>query len=109
MVCGNSLPASFRSDCVLKYELSKLAFSLSSVYIISFPFRGGVMLYLELIKMILESSTNLYCLSYGWKLVYLLDCQSRFFFEDHNSLVVSMLSRVYWSQCCCNCVRLALS
>ena len=79
MICGNSLSASFRSDCVLKYELSKLAFSLSSVYIISFSFSGGVMLYLELIKMIFKSSTNLYCLSYGWKLVYLLDCQSRFF------------------------------
>ena len=78
MICGNSLPASFRSDCVLKYELSNLAFSLSSVYIISFSFRGGVMLYLGLIKTILESSTNLYCFSCGWKLVYLLDCQSRF-------------------------------
>ena len=108
MICGNSLPASFRSDCVLKYELSKLAFSLSSVYIISFSFRGGVMLYLELIKMILKSFTNLYCLNYGWKLVYLLDCQSSFF-KDRNSLVVSFLSRLYWSQCCCNCVRLALS
>ena len=41
MICGNSLPASFRSDCVLKYELSKFAFSLSSVYIVSFSFRGG--------------------------------------------------------------------
>ena len=41
MVCGNSLPAFFRSDCVLKYELNKLAFSLSSVYIISFSFRVG--------------------------------------------------------------------
>ena len=39
------------------------------------------MLYLKLIKMILESSTNLYCLSYGWKLVYLLDCQSRLFWR----------------------------
>ena len=39
------------------------------------------MLYLELIKRILESSTNLYCLSYGWKLVYLLNCQSRFFWR----------------------------
>ena len=67
------------------------------------------MLYLELIKMILKSSTNHYCLSYGWKLVYLLDFQNRFFLEDRNSLVVSFLSRLYWSQCCCNCVRLALS
>ena len=41
MICVNSLPASFRSDCVLKYELSKLAFSLSSVYIITFSFRVG--------------------------------------------------------------------
>ena len=41
MIFGNSLPASFRSDCVLIYELSKLAFSLSSVYIISFSFWSG--------------------------------------------------------------------
>ena len=54
MICGNSLPASFRSDCVLKYELRKLAFSLSSVYIISLSFRGGN-----------------YCLSCGSKLVYI--------------------------------------
>ena len=43
MICGNSLPASFRSDCVLKYELSKLAFSLSSVYIISFSIGVGLL------------------------------------------------------------------
>ena len=42
--------------------------------------------------MILETSTNLYCLSYGWKLVYLLDCHV---LEDRNSLVVSFLSRLY--------------
>ena len=109
MICGNSLPASFRSDCVLKYELIKLAFSLSSVYIISFSFSCGSDA-LSLVDIndfrVLHQSLLLKL----WLEVSLFARLSKWvFLEDRYSLVVSFLSRLYWSQCCCNCVRLALS
>ena len=42
LLCAYSLSASFRPDCALKYELSKLAFILSSLYIISFSLKCGI-------------------------------------------------------------------
>ena len=35
VICSISLPVSFKSECVLKCVLSKFAFSMSSVHIVS--------------------------------------------------------------------------
>ena len=40
LICGTVLFESFRSDCVLKYELNESALSLSFAYIMSFAFKG---------------------------------------------------------------------
>ena len=42
MICGISLPVSFKSDCVLKCMLRRFAFSISSVHIVSLIFKGGI-------------------------------------------------------------------
>ena len=42
MMCGISLPVSFKSDCVLKCMLRRFAFSISSMHIVSLIFKGGI-------------------------------------------------------------------
>ena len=49
VICGISLPVSFKSDCVLKCMLRGFAFSISSVHIVSLISRDGLMICLGLI------------------------------------------------------------
>ena len=42
VICGISLPVSFKSDCVLKCMLRRFAFAILSVHIVSLIFKGGI-------------------------------------------------------------------
>ena len=42
MICGNFLPVSFKSACVLKCMLRRFAFSISPVHIVSLIFKVGI-------------------------------------------------------------------
>ena len=42
MICGISLPVSFKSDCVLRCTLRRFAFSISSMHIVLLIFKGGI-------------------------------------------------------------------
>ena len=42
MICGISLPVSFKSDCALKCMLRRFAFLIPSMHIVSLIFKGGI-------------------------------------------------------------------
>ena len=42
VICGISLPVSFKSDCCLKCMLRRFAFSISSMHIVLLIFKGGI-------------------------------------------------------------------
>ena len=42
MICGKTLPVSFKYDSVLKCVMSKFVFSMSCVHIVSVGFKGGI-------------------------------------------------------------------
>ena len=42
MICGISLPVSFKSDCFFKFMLRRFAFSITSMHIVLLIFKGGI-------------------------------------------------------------------
>ena len=98
MICGNSLPVSFKSDRVLKCVFSKFAFSISSVHIVSFIFKGGIIdlswVGMNDFRVFHQTLLLILCLAFN-----LLARLSKYdFFDDLSSVAVSFRSFLYLSQ-----------
>ena len=98
MICVISLPVSFKSDCVLKCMLRRFAFSISSVYIVSLIFKGGVdglsCVDMNVFKVLHQSLLLILWLDFN-----LLASLSKYnFLDDLSSVVVSFLCFLYLSQ-----------
>ena len=99
MICGISLPVSFKSDCFLKCMLRRFAFSMSSMHIVSLIFKGGIddLSSVDMNDFKVFHQSLLLILWLDFNLLAKLS-KYDFFFDELISLVVSFLSSLYLSQ-----------